>query len=151
MKANYFTILYWFCHTSTWICQGCTHVLHPEPPSHLPPPTIPLGHPSAPAASILYPASNLDCSIFQVKQLILITSSSVLSAFWGVDLSVLTINSSTSSIHTIFPNELSWASVIGYLSQAPITSIKHGWNLKEISPVWWPYLNFYHHTTLSPI
>ena len=31
-----------------------------EPPSHLPPRTIPLGHPSAPAPSILYHASNLD-------------------------------------------------------------------------------------------
>ena len=29
-------------------------------PSHLPPRTIPLGHPSAPAPSILYPALNLD-------------------------------------------------------------------------------------------
>ena len=29
-------------------------------PSHLLPHTIPLGHPSAPAPSILYPASNLD-------------------------------------------------------------------------------------------
>ena len=29
-------------------------------PSHLPPHTIPLGHPRAPAPSILYPASNLD-------------------------------------------------------------------------------------------
>ena len=37
-----------------------TRVPHPEPPSHLPPHTIPLGHPSAPAPSILYPASNLD-------------------------------------------------------------------------------------------
>ena len=55
-----FTILYWFCHTSTWIFHGCTRVPHPEPPSHLPPRTIPLGHPSAPASSILYPASNLD-------------------------------------------------------------------------------------------
>ena len=31
------TILYWFCHTSTWIHHGCTHIPHPEPPSHLPP------------------------------------------------------------------------------------------------------------------
>ena len=31
-----------------------------KPPSHLSPGTIPLGHPSAPAPSILYPASNLD-------------------------------------------------------------------------------------------
>ena len=33
-------------------------ILNPLP--HLPPHTIPLGHPSAPAPSILYPASNLD-------------------------------------------------------------------------------------------
>ena len=56
----YFTILRWFCHTSTWILHGYTHVPNPEPPSHLPPHTIPLGHPSAPAPSILYPALNLD-------------------------------------------------------------------------------------------
>ena len=60
LEANYFTILYWFCHTSTWIHHRCTHVPHPEPPSHLPPHTIPLGHPSAPAPNFLYPASNLD-------------------------------------------------------------------------------------------
>ena len=36
------------------------HVFHPEPPFHLPSHTIPLGHPSAPAPSILYQASNLD-------------------------------------------------------------------------------------------
>ena len=34
---------------------------HPEHPSHLSPHTIPLGHPSAPAPSFLYHASNLDC------------------------------------------------------------------------------------------
>ena len=56
----YFTILYWFCHTSTCICHGCTRVPHPEPPSHLPRHTIPLGHPIAPAPSFLYPALNLD-------------------------------------------------------------------------------------------
>ena len=56
----YFTILYWFCHTSTCIHHGCTRVPHPEPHSHLPPQTTPLGHPSAPAPSFLYPASNLD-------------------------------------------------------------------------------------------
>ena len=33
---------------------------HPEPSSHLLPHTIPLGHPSAPAPSIQYRASNLD-------------------------------------------------------------------------------------------
>ena len=46
---------------STWIHHRCTRVPHPETPSHLPPCTIPLGHLSAPAPSILYPASNLDC------------------------------------------------------------------------------------------
>ena len=50
----YFTILHWFCHTSTWIHHRCTCVPHPEPPSHLLPRTIPLGHPSAPAPRILY-------------------------------------------------------------------------------------------------
>ena len=56
----YFTMLYWFCHTSPCICHRYTRVPHPEPPSHFPPHTIPLGHPSAPAPSILYPALNLD-------------------------------------------------------------------------------------------
>ena len=60
MEVNYFTILYWFCHTSTWICHRYTRVPHPKPPSHLPPCTIPLGHPSAPAPSNQYQASNLD-------------------------------------------------------------------------------------------
>ena len=32
MEANHFIVLYWFCHTSTWICQGCTRVPHPETP-----------------------------------------------------------------------------------------------------------------------
>ena len=30
MEANYFIILYWFCHTSTWIRQGYTCVPHFE-------------------------------------------------------------------------------------------------------------------------
>ena len=59
-EANYFTILYWFCHILTWIHHGCTCVPHPEPPSHLHPHPIPLGHPSAPAPSTPYHASNLD-------------------------------------------------------------------------------------------
>jgi len=58
-KLNYFTILYWFLHTSTWIHHWCTCVPHPESPSHLPPHTIPVGHPSASAPSILDHASNL--------------------------------------------------------------------------------------------
>ena len=42
MEANYFTILYWFCHTLTLIRHRCTCVPNPEPP--LPPPSPP--HPS---------------------------------------------------------------------------------------------------------
>ena len=60
MEANSFTILYWFCHTSTRIRHRCTCVPHPELPSLFPPHTIPLGHPSAPAPSIQYHALNLD-------------------------------------------------------------------------------------------
>ena len=60
MEVNYFTVLYWFCHTSTWIRHRYTCVPHPEPLSFLPPRTIPLVHPSAPAPSIQYHASNLD-------------------------------------------------------------------------------------------
>ena len=55
-----FTMLYWFCHISTWIHHRYTRVPHPEPSSLLPPRTIPLGHPSATAPSIQYRASNLD-------------------------------------------------------------------------------------------
>ena len=50
-----FTILYWFCHISTWIHHRYTHVPDPEPSSLLPPCTIPLGRPSTRAPpSILY-------------------------------------------------------------------------------------------------
>ena len=52
-----FTILYWFCHISKWICHRCTCVPHPEPSSLLPPHTIPLGRSSAPAPSIQYRVS----------------------------------------------------------------------------------------------
>ena len=45
----YLTILYGFCHTLTWIHHGCTCDPKHEPPSHLPPYNIPLGHPRAPA------------------------------------------------------------------------------------------------------
>ena len=55
-----FTILYWFCHVSTWICHRYTRAPYLEHFSLLPPLTIPLGHPSAPAPSIQYRALNLD-------------------------------------------------------------------------------------------
>ena len=40
-----------FCHTLTWISHGFTHIPHPDPPSHLPLHTIPLGLPSTPGLS----------------------------------------------------------------------------------------------------
>ena len=41
MEANYFTILYWVCYTSTWIRHGCTcvRILSPSPTS-LPIPSL---------------------------------------------------------------------------------------------------------------
>ena len=51
------TILYWFCQISKWIRHRYTWVPHPEPSSLLPPHSIPLGRPSAPAPSIQYRAS----------------------------------------------------------------------------------------------
>ena len=56
----YFTILYQFWRTLTWIRHGCTCAPKHEPPSHLPPHIIPPDHPRAPAPSILHPASNID-------------------------------------------------------------------------------------------
>ena len=40
--------------------HGCTCIPKHEPPSHLPPHNISLGHPCAPAPSMLYPASDID-------------------------------------------------------------------------------------------
>ena len=59
-----FTILYWFCHISKWIRHRYSCVPHPELSSLLPPHSIPLGRPSAPAPSIQYCASNLDWRLF---------------------------------------------------------------------------------------
>ena len=55
-----FTILYLFCQILKWIRHRYTCVPHPEPSSLLPPHTIPLGRPSAPAPSIQYHTSHLD-------------------------------------------------------------------------------------------
>ena len=49
-----------FHQTSKWIRHRYTCVPHPEPSSFLPPHTLPLGRPSAPAPSNQYRASNLD-------------------------------------------------------------------------------------------
>ena len=47
----YFTILYWFCHTLTWIHHRCTWAPKHELPSHLPPHNISLGHKESPHCS----------------------------------------------------------------------------------------------------
>ena len=49
MGGYLFYIWYCFCHISTRTCHRCTCVPHPVPLSYLPPRTIPLGDPSAPA------------------------------------------------------------------------------------------------------
>ena len=74
--------MYWFCHTSTWIHHGCTRVPHPEPPSVLPPCTIPLGHHSTPAPSILYPASNLGWRFVSYMILYMFQWSFFLNLLW---------------------------------------------------------------------
>ena len=48
-----------FCHTLIRISHVFTCVPHPEPHFYLPPHSIPLGHPSAPALSTWSHASNL--------------------------------------------------------------------------------------------
>ena len=62
LNGKLITLQYYsgFCHILTWISHGVTCVPHLEPPSHLPPHPIPLGHPSAPALSTLSHASKLD-------------------------------------------------------------------------------------------
>ena len=52
-----------------WIHHGYACVPHPEPSSLLPPHTIPLGHPSAPAPSIQYHTSNLDWRLISYMML----------------------------------------------------------------------------------
>jgi len=66
-----FKILYWFCQISKWIHHRYTCVPHPEASSLLPPHTIPLGRPSAPAPSIQYRASNLDWRLIPYMKLYL--------------------------------------------------------------------------------
>ena len=71
MDKNFFFFLFiYFLFFTLQYCIGFAihqhesatgvHVFPILNPLHLPPHTIPLGHPSAPAPSILYPASNLD-------------------------------------------------------------------------------------------
>ena len=55
----YFTLQYCIGFAIHWY-ESAIWVPNPEPPSHHPPHIISLGHPSAPAPSILYHALNLD-------------------------------------------------------------------------------------------
>ena len=56
----FYSFSFFFFHTLAWIHQGCTCDPKHEPPFHLPHHNISLGHPHAPAPSILYPASDID-------------------------------------------------------------------------------------------
>ena len=58
----YFTLQYCIGFAIHWheYTTGVHEFPNIEPPSHLPPHTISLGHPRVPAPSILYPASNID-------------------------------------------------------------------------------------------
>ena len=51
-------ILYWFCHTSTWIHHECTRVPNPEPRSYFPPCNHPSG--SSQCTSPKHPVSCIE-------------------------------------------------------------------------------------------
>ena len=74
--------MYWFCQISKWIRHRYTYVPHPEPSSLLPPHSIPLGRPSAPAPSIQYCALNLDWQL--VSYLIFYKLLRLLFIFWKI-------------------------------------------------------------------
>ena len=76
-----FTILYWFCHISKWIRHRYTCVPHSEPSSLLPPRTIPLSHPSAPAPKIQYHSLNLDCLLISYMILFMFQCHSPKSSY----------------------------------------------------------------------
>jgi len=82
-----FTTLYWFCQILKWIHHRYTCVPHPEPSSLLPPHTIPLGHPSAPAPSIQYRASNLDWQLIPYMILYVFQCHSPKSCFKFAEIS----------------------------------------------------------------
>ena len=63
LEANYFTILWWVLPYID-MNQPCVYMCSPilKPPSHLPPHSIPLGYPRAPALSALLHELNLHWS-----------------------------------------------------------------------------------------
>ena len=95
-----FTILYWFCQILKWIRHRYTCVPHPKPSSLLPPHTIPLGRPSAPAPSIQYCASNLDWRL---------VSYMILSCFNVIPPNLPTLSLSHRVHKTVVYNSVSFA------------------------------------------
>ena len=116
METNYFTILYWFCHTSTWIHHRCICVTHLESPTHLPPCAIPLGHPSAPAPSILYP-----------------TLMDETGAYKSFKMHLLQFIFFCMNIFTNMPSSLFLHILLNYLSKYPIS---FGMQRHNIFKVW---------------
>ena len=76
--VNY-TILYWLCHTSTWIHHGCTHVPHPEPP--LPPPSPYHLSWSSQWTSPKHPVSCIEASFSKVAELLASIPNSLTPTF----------------------------------------------------------------------
>ena len=103
------TILYWFCHTSTWIRHRYTRVPHPEPSSFLPPRTIPLSLPSAPAPSNQYWSSNLDWQLVGEGFSLLFWFMSVLHlhlSFWMDRIPKEgRVKKQTEMVHTLSPSK----------------------------------------------
>ena len=56
-----------FCHTLEWNSHGFTCVPHPDPPSHLPLPPLPLGFPSAPGPSTCLMHPTWACDLFHPR------------------------------------------------------------------------------------
>ena len=100
----YFTILYWFCHTLTWIRHGCTCVPHPEPPSLLPPHHIPLGHPSVPALSTLSHASSLDWRFISHMTVCMFQCHSSISSHPRAFSAFIPASAQAPSIRTLLPS-----------------------------------------------
>ena len=62
MEGNYFKILWWFCHTMTWISFGCTFVPIPWTPLQPPSPKLPSG--LAQSISFECPSSGIRLTLF---------------------------------------------------------------------------------------
>ena len=148
MEVNYFTILYWFCHTWTLIHHRYTHVPHPEPPSLFLHRTITLDRPSAPAPSIQYHASNLDWQFVSYMILYMFQCHSPESS----DFSKSTSNSWMFMVHVLLKPGLEnfkhyFTSVWDKCNCAVVwaffgIAFLWDWNENWPFPVLWPLLSF---------